>query len=201
MNSSSQSLKDIANGLLVLIIIVAIGVAAIATIMKIASQSLARAFEALSSLDAAIVVAMITGGISIITVVGGSIVNNRLTYKQKHNESLRLHREEPYEQLIAIFYKVLTSSKLGEDYDQNEVLKDMTQFNQALTLWGSSKAIRLWDEWRLMSVDKKPNARDLLLSMERVLIQLRRDMGQKRGLKEGDLLKLFINDVDQNVLN
>lgn len=36
--------------------------------------------------------------------------------------------------------------------------------------------------------------------MERVLIQLR-DMGQGRGIKQGDLLKLFINDVDEKILN
>ncbi len=32
------------------------------------------------------------------------------------------------------------------------------------------------------------------------MMQLRRDMGQKRGLGKGDLLKMFINDVDEKLL-
>lgn len=95
---------------------------------------------------------------------------------------------------------MMSKSKTGEDYPENEVLDDMNDFNKGLTLWGSSKAIRLWDTWRLSSVGKTPKPEDLLLAMERVLIQLR-DMGQGRGIKQGDLLKLFINDVDEKILN
>lgn len=32
--------------------------------------------------------------------------------------------------------------------------------------------------------------------MEKVLIQLRKDMGLKRGLKQGDLLRLNLSDID-----
>lgn len=203
MNPSEQgqSIGAIVKGLLVFAALVIILVAAGAAFSNLVSSSFASAFYALSSLDAAIVVAMITGAISIVTVVGGGIISSRLTYQQKRDEYLRHHREGPYEQLIAIFFKVVSSSKLGEEYGQTEMLKDMTDFNQSLTLWGSSKAIQLWDEWRLMSVGKQPSPRELMLGMERVLIQLRRDMGQKRGLKQGDLLKIFINDVDEKILN
>lgn len=33
--------------------------------------------------------------------------------------------------------------------------------------------------------------------MEKVLMQLRKDMGEKHKLKQGDLLKLFVNDYDE----
>ena len=48
----------------------------------------------------------------------------------------------------------------------------------------------------MASVNGKPSGEDLLFAMEKVLIQLRIDMGQKKGLKEGDILRMFINDID-----
>lgn len=36
-----------------------------------------------------------------------------------------------------------------------------------------------------------------LFGMEEVMIQLRRDMGMRRGVKRGDLLRLFINNIDE----
>ncbi len=35
--------------------------------------------------------------------------------------------------------------------------------------------------------------------MEKVLIQLRKDMGLKRGIAEGDLLRLTVNDINDYI--
>lgn len=92
---------------------------------------------------------------------------------------------------------MLESAKNANEYSQDEMLKDMMEFNQGLTLWGSSKAIRKWDEWRLDSAKGVKNPYDVLHGMEKVLIQLRKDMGEKRNLKQGDLVRLFVNDYDE----
>lgn len=199
--NTDQSLGAILKGLVVLAAIVAIIAFALTTILNFAGSSLAAAFDSLSSMDAAIVIVLITGCVSILTVVSGAILNNYLSYRQRRNEYLRSHRQGAYEKLIDVVYKMMSRSKKGEEYSESEMLDDMNDFNKGLTLWGSSKAIRLWDTWRLSSVGKTPKPEDLLLAMERVLIQLRRDMGQGRGIKQGDLLKLFINDVDEKILN
>ena len=195
-NDSNTSLGAIIKGLITLAAVIALFAFAFIVIFNFVGDSLASAFSALSNLDVAIVVAMITGTVSIVTVVVGGIINNRISYMQKKEEYLRQHREAPYQKLIAIFYDLMLASKKGEDIPEAELLERMNAFNQELTLWGSPKAIQLWSEWRLSSVDGTPDATNTLFKMEKVLIQLRKDMGQKRGLKEGDLLKLSINDVD-----
>ena len=96
-------------------------------------------------------------------------------------------------------YKMMRDSK-GKSYTQDEILEDYNEFSRALTLWGSAKAIKLWNEWRLASVKGNPSPDELLLAMEQIMMQLRRDMGQKRGLRKGDLLRMFINDVDEKLL-
>ncbi len=171
-------------------------IVALSATINFVSDSIAALLSTLSTIDVAIVVALITGCVSIVTVIGGGIANNYLAYRQRNSEYLREHRAQAYEKPIEIVYKMLMKSKKKEQYSADEMLSDMNDFNQSLTLWGSSKAIRLWDEWRLATAGKQPSASELLFAMEKVLIQLRRDMGQGRGLKRGDLLKLFINDVD-----
>lgn len=133
-----------------------------------------------------------------IAVVAGGIASN----VQRENYYLRQHREAPYQKLIEMVYRMTAKAKDDSAYTQDELMKDFNEFSQALTLWGSPKAIKLWTSWRLANTEgkPKPNPQDLLFAMEEVMLQLRRDMGLKRGLKKGDLLKLFINDVDEKLL-
>lgn len=191
---------DLIKGMIVLILICfAVAVLVQWTISSI-SKPIATIFQSLSTLDAAIVVALITGCVSIICVVVGAIVNNRITYTQKREEYLRVHREMAYKQLVAIFTKIQLKSKKKEQYSQDEMLEDVYAFTENLMLWGSSKAIKQWSSWRI-SAAKSPSPQELLLNQEKIIIQLRKDMGQRGTLQEGDILKLFINDVDENILN
>lgn len=196
-DGQNQSFAVIGKGLLVIAAIVVISASGISILVNSVGAAFLGFFDKLSSVDAAIVVALITGCVSILTVVGGAVINNILKSKHEREEYLRRHREAPYTQLIEIFYKMLAASKEGNAYTQEDILNDMMSFNQGLTLWGSSRAIQKWDEWRILSGKNPVNPYDILHGMEAVLIQLRKDMGEKRGLKQGDLLKLFINDYDE----
>ena len=198
-NNGNQSIWAILKGLITLACVIAIIVFALSFFINSISCGLVPFFDSLSSLDAAIVVALITGAVSIFTVVCGAIINNVLSNKHKQQEYLREHREKPYTQLVAIFYKMLESTKSGNEYSQDAILKDMMEFNQGLTLWGSSRAIQKRDEWRLISAKQFSDPYAVLHGMEKVLMQLRKDMGEKHKLKQGDLLKLFVNDYDDAV--
>lgn len=73
-NSSNQSVGSILKGLAVLVCVVAIIVFALVFLINNVSGGLVTFFHSLSSLDAAIVVALITGTVSIFTVVCGAII-------------------------------------------------------------------------------------------------------------------------------
>lgn len=194
------TLSDLVKALLVLAVTGGVVASGIGIVICLAGDSLMAVFQALNALDAAIVVALITGCISIVSVVIGAIANNRISYIQKREEYLRSHREMAYQQLISIFIKTQKKTKLKDKYSQEEMLADIFDFTESLMLWGSSKAIRMWAAWRT-SVSNSPSPQEVLLSQEKIIIQLRRDMGQKGSLHDGDILKLFINDVDKSILN
>lgn len=194
------TLKDFVVAIAALAVIALLAVGAITLLVRLTATSVINTFAALSTLDAAIVVALITGCVSIVCVVAGAIANNRMTFSLKREEYLRSHREDAYKRLISIFTKVQKQSKTGEKYSESEMLEDMYAFHEELMMWGSSKAIKMWSAWRIAAADN-PSPQDLLLNQEKIIIQLRKDMGQRGRLEAGDILKLFTNDVDESILH
>lgn len=149
-------------------------------------------FASLSSLDSAIIVALITGAVSALSILGNTVVNAVM----KKREYLRVHREDPYMRLISLVYDFQAAASKGESLADDELAEILTQFNKELTLWGSSKAIRAWGNWRKESSAGSGGPFQTLFEMERVMVQLRKDMGMRRGIRKGDLLRLMVNDID-----
>lgn len=185
----------IIKGLLVLAAVVFIAVCGIVALISLLGPGITAFFSSLSSLDSAIVVALITAMVSIISVVLGVFGNNIM----KRNEYLRTHREKPYMRLISMFYDFMMQTKTGEQFPEEELATIYNNFTKELTLWGSSKAIKAWGSWRVASSKTLDNPKELLFQMENVLIQLRKDMGLKRGLSKGDLLRLNVNNIDDYI--
>ena len=149
-----------------------------------------------STLDAVVIVALITGAVSIVGVIISSIVAKSLEYRKARREYLAQKREKPYSDFVAMYYKILMSKKLGEEYSQEEMLKDMTAFSQELTLWGSNKVVRLWVDYRIKATQL--NGVDNLFQYEKILYEIRKDMGFRK-MKKGTLLKFVVNDLDESL--
>lgn len=149
-----------------------------------------------TTLDAVVIVALITGAVSILGVIISSIVAKSLEYRKARREYLAQKREKPYSDFVAMYYKILMSKKLGEEYSQEEMLKDMTAFSQELTLWGSNKVVRLWVDYRTKATQL--NGVDNLFQYEKILYEIRKDMGFRK-MKKGTLLKFVVNDLDESL--
>lgn len=183
-------------GFVALLVIAVIVLVALVCVLHLATRAAASFFSVLTTLDAAIVVALITGSISVVTVIGGSVLSGVLERRGKRREFLLARREESYNQLISIVYDMLDSQRKGKALTPDELSERMKEFNKALTLWGSSKAVRVWGKWRVSSGKGEVDPGDVMFGMEAVMIQLRRDVGQRR-LSKGDLLRLTVNDIDE----
>ena len=154
-----------------------------------------------SSMDSVVIVTIITGGISIVTVVISSIISKFIEYKQITKRYLYEKREKPYSEFISMVYKLQTSQKNGkEKYTQTQMTDDISNFSKALTLWGSSRVIKKWIKFREI-IQEKPTSPENLFILEEIVFEIRKDMGQKRkGLKQGDLLSFFVNDIKDYLL-
>jgi hypothetical protein len=75
----------------------------------------------------------------------------------------------------------------------------LPEFAGKIILWGPKDVIAEFSEFRKMSGRNSPDKQvNLMLQFEKVLFAMRKDLGSSnKDLKEGDLLALFINDIDE----
>ena len=196
MDKKSSSFWDIVKGLAVLGIIIIFIVFAIRYIINIIADAIIKVTQLTSNVDAVIIVALITGAVSILGVVLSSIIAKILEYRQTTKRYLYEKREEPYSEFVEMVYNLQQNTKGNENYSEEDMTKDIVKFSKKLTLWGSSRVIRKWLKFREMSQAPNNSPANNLFVLEDIIFEIRKDMGQKKkGLKQGDLLAFFVNDI------
>lgn len=146
-----------------------------------------------SKMDAVIIVAFITGTVSIIGVIISSIIAKIIDYKKSRQDYLARKREVPYGEFVEMIYKVQQNIKNSGSYTEEMMLEDLSKFSKQITLWGSSKVVDKWVKFRENGA--KPDAgADNLFLMEEIMNEMRKDLGLKK-VKKGNLLAFFVNDI------
>lgn len=145
----------------------------------------------LSTLDAVIIVALITGTITIICSVIKVLSDNH----QKRREYLSRKREESYAFFIDVVYKILQNAQTN-GYDRKKMTEDIFKFSSQITLWGSAEVVNKWVEFRANALnnDDPLSAQKNLYIVEDIMNAMRKDLGLKK-VPKGNLLAFFVNDV------
>lgn len=146
-----------------------------------------------SSLDAVILVALITGSITLLN----SFYSRYSEQRNKKREYLATKREGPYSDLFTVIHKVSLSGKGDFVYSNEDMIKDINDFNSKLSLWGSPKVVKKWNDFKQKSLEgnKQLEPKELLNAVEEVMNEMRKDLGSK-STKKGELLSIFINDSE-----
>lgn len=146
-----------------------------------------------SKMDAVVIVALITGTVSIIGVIISSIVAKIIDYKKSRQEYLAKKREIPYGEFVETIYKVQGNIKSEGSYTEKMMMDDLSKFSKQITLWESSRVVNKWVKFREEGAN--PNAKsDNLFLMEDIMNEMRKDLGMKK-VKKGNLLAFFVNDI------
>lgn len=96
-----------------------------------------------------------------------------------------------------MIHKVSLSGKGDFVYSNEEMIKDINDFNSKLSLWGSPKVVKKWNDFKQKSLEgnKQLEPKELLNAVEEVMNEMRKDLGSK-STKKGELLSIFINDSE-----
>lgn len=148
-----------------------------------------RLSKTVAKLDAVIIVALITGCISVIS----SIVSKWIDYRQKRQEYLAKKREEPYGAFVDMIYKIQQNTKQEGAYTEAQMIEDLSKFSKQITLWGSSNVVNKWVKYRENGLNPDYAAKNLFV-LEDIMNEMRKDLGLKK-VKKGNLLSFFINDI------
>lgn len=142
-----------------------------------------------SRLDVVVIVALITGLVSIVS----SIISKVIDYRKSRQEYLTQKREKPYGEFVEMIYRVQKNTKRPGTYSEKQMLEDLSKFSKQITLWGSSRVINKWIQFRENGSDPE-KAKDNLFLMEEIMNDMRKDLGLRK-VKKGNLLGFFINDI------
>lgn len=186
-------------GFILLLFIVALIGGATYLIIKAIASGVARIVNWIASLsstmDAVVVVALITGAVSIIGVIISSIFAKVIEHKHKRQEYLTQKREESYSGFVEMVYKIQQNGKNNFIYTQQEMMDDLLKFSKQITLWGSSKVVNKWVQFKENGADPQKAAKNLFL-VEEIMNEMRKDLGLKK-VQKGNLLAFFVNDIKQ----
>lgn len=166
-------------------------------------EILRMGLTALAGLDkgvkAAIVAASATILVSVITVVIGNVYASRVQI-QKENRDRKI---PVYEDLFTFFFRFMNQEKSGEVVGEREFAQFSEQFNRQFMVWGSDDVVSAYVKWRMFITDEKKQQlepQENLFLFEDLVYAIRKDLGHtNKGLNTGDILSLFVNDV-QSIL-
>ncbi len=148
-----------------------------------------------SKMEAVVIVAFITGTVSIVGVIISSIVAKIIDYRKSRQDYLARKREIPYGEFVEMIYKIQQNIKNNGSYTEEMMLEDLSRFSRQITLWGSSNVVQKWVKFRENGA--KPDAgTDNLFLMEEIMNEMRKDLGLKK-VKKGNLLAFFVNDIKE----
>ena len=156
-----------------------------------------------SASDPTIGAAIIAGCFTvIISIIGILIQKNK---EQKINIQIE-HRNKVapiYEKFIDdIFNNFFYADKLGRQRLTNqEMIEVMAEFTQKILIWGSNDVINAYNNFRESgNVAPGKPSHTILFHVEDLLLAIRKDLGHPtKGFKKGQLLRLFVNDLDDSI--
>ena len=146
---------------------------------------------------------------SIIAACATVLVATLSVLLSKHFEIQKLvfkeHRDKKipiYEDLVRFFFRVMFKSKKGKPLSQSEMASFFQDFVQKATVWGSDDVLKAFGDFKRHAPEIQAGAdpTKILFLSEKLLFAIRRDLGHKnKNLKQGDLLSLFVTDIDQHL--
>ena len=143
---------------------------------------------------ATLIAAAVAGVISLF----GIYLNRRAEKVREIEASLRPRKAEVYEEFTRFWVGALLGMRDGKVTVTDEETKAFfSTSTQKLIVWGSDEVIAANRRFRRSSLESKGGL-DTMLQFENLLFAIRRDLGHRNeGLTTGDILGLWVNDIDE----
>jgi hypothetical protein len=166
--------------------------------MKYILISIWKIFSGLQKeIAAALIASSATILVSVFSVTGAKYYEKKQTIEQE----LRQRKIPIYEDFISFLFKLIGTNKTNnKQITEEDMQRFLIEFTQKLMIWGSDEVVAQWLEYRRVMIKHseigQPDINDMF-ELEKLLIDIRKDIGHKnKNIKKGDLLGLFINDIE-----
>lgn len=155
----------------------------------------------IDKVDSNIVVALIAGTITIL----GYFITRYLERKKQIEQEIRKQKLPIYEEFLDFIFKFMVGNRKNNISEQ-DLEQFMFNFNKKSIIWLSDESLKAYVNWRTalnrISGNEKNDKGTLtqLIEFEKLLLAFRKDIGHSnQNLNSGDILSVFINDIDKYI--
>ena len=159
-------------------------------------------FEYIASLPSESAAAIFAGVFAVSSATAVVLLTRYFERRRALEQALRDKKVPLYEEFVAFWMKAL-NRKGKPPISEQEMRQFFVSFTQKLMTWGSDGFVLRWSRFRRkMGTDVAAEQASMaalgnLLEFEALLMEIRREFGHaNEGLEQGDLLGLFVNDID-----
>lgn len=151
-----------------------------------------------------IAVAIITGLLAFISVIVGKVIENR-------NIITNQIREERQNIYIGFLDWLINNVFYAEISSNENIVNEIKVQQKYMTIYASDVVLKAWSEFKDSTMKSEKNKKGLskeestkyfLLNeapkMEKLILAIRKELGYKnKNIKQYDILRLYINDIDK----
>lgn len=161
-------------------------------------------FRAFAALETQVAVAILSALTAVLIAILSAFLSRLFERRAAAEEEQQTRRIPVYEEFVSGLLKGMgatTHKDHRKPVDELAMVSLMGDFTEKALVWGSGDVLRAWLDFRAASMSlSEGTSNDAvapLQNLEKLFLALRRDLGlSNKGLAEGDLLRLFINDLD-----
>ena len=178
-----------------------ISLAVLAGLVWVLYTVLARLVAHLMTLSPNVAASIIAASATVLVATLSVLLAKRLEIRTLIFKEHRDKKIPIYEGLIKFFFDVMFKAKKGAPVSEAEILDFLQGFVEKITVWGSDDVLKAVIAFKSQASDvtAQDPAKSLFV-LENMLFAIRRDLGHKnKNLKQGDLLSLFVTDIDQHL--
>jgi len=157
-------------------------------------------FKWFSNLENQIAASIITASFVALISTMGLILSKHYEHKREIRKELATRKIPVYEELINFSFRCTFAQKMGEEPPtEQETVQFIAKLIPRLIIWSDGNIIKSFCSFRDCSNDNIDTSNPkILFIFEDMLLKIRNDLGHKdKRLKRGDILGLYVNDINK----
>jgi len=154
--------------------------------------------ELVVNMSPALQATVATGTFAIVGALLAFFSNKYLNDKRSTEESIRPKKLQLYEEFITFIMRIFSKEEMGKKPTEDEMMNFFVEKTPDLIKYASNDVIKKWGKLRISLASA--NGTKSLFLMEDFFKEVRKDLGHpKFRSSRGDILRLFINDIDEYI--
>lgn len=133
----------------------------------------------------------------LVVAILGYFANKSLETRRSIEQAMRPKKLELYDSFLKFIMSIFANESVTKRPTEKEMIKYFVTKTPELMTFASNEVIEKWGKMRTTLSDESIPNEQKMFTVEELFISIRKDLGHnKRGFHKGDVLRLFINDVD-----